>query len=407
MWTWLTPPAGPPGPPGPASAGCVDFVINSQADLDSIAPAVNNVHTLSGNGVYCFGAVTLNAQRRIVVPATLKVELSGHGTMSIVSGNVDDGAVFSFETNGTDNAAVHAHDMKITNTSTVGAPRAVQSATTELYVHDLAITCPGGEGIRVTAGRTFATNLRITNCLRGVSCQGGEVFLENYDCEALTVGVSIDGTHGGMQWIGGRCGSYTTGLSINANCESIVLQGVTATSGADFVKWNSGTVNRAQVSGNTVSVTTNGIDWAAASIPTIGLSVIGNMFNVSNATSPFVNFTHLTARVNAKANFRVGGTTPPAVPGPMAETPLLFFTAPITPGAIAAGANANTSVTILGARLGDIVAASPRTGFANGICFSFARVSANDTVQVNLVNHSGGSLTPASQTWDFCLFRPF
>ena len=38
--------------------------------------------------------------------------------------------------------------------------------------------------------------------------------------------------------------------------------------------------------------TTRGINWAAANIPTLGLSIVGNNFNV---TTPFTTFTHLDA----------------------------------------------------------------------------------------------------------------
>src|ERR1041384_3636353 len=107
-WTWLTPPRGlpglqgpqgPAGPPGPGAQSCIDFSINSQADLDTVAPPVGNVHTLPTDGAYCFGAFTMTSQRQIVVPNGRKVMLVGHGTSSQVSGAVDNGPLFLLQAN--------------------------------------------------------------------------------------------------------------------------------------------------------------------------------------------------------------------------------------------------------------------------------------------------------------------
>jgi hypothetical protein len=292
-------PTGPLGATGPSGASCVDFVINSQAQLDAIAPPSGSIHTLPSDGTYCFGGFTLTAGRQIVVPNARKVELRGHGTSSVVQGNVGNGAVLVLQAN----ATVHLHDMKVENTSSTATPRALESATTEAYLQDVAFLCGNGEGIRVTGGRLFGTQVRISNCQTGVSCRGGEVFLVNYDCESLTNGVSIDAAHGGFQWVGGRINAFTTGLRFNtgSTCQSVVLQGVTAVSGLDFVSHlpTSVSVNRATIMGNTVATTTRAINWTAANVPTLGLLIVGNTFNV---TTPFNGFDRTSARVNVKAN---------------------------------------------------------------------------------------------------------
>jgi hypothetical protein len=221
--------------------------------------------------------------------------------VSLVQGKVDNGPVLLIKSG----ATAHLHDFKVENTSTVATPRALESDTTETYVHEFAVLCASGEGVRITStqptgSRFFASQLRISNCQTGVSCRGGEVFLVNYDCESLTTGVSIDAAHGGFQWLGGRANSFTTGLRIQANCESIVVHGITAINGADFLLRSSGTVNRANVVGCTVANMTRGINWSAT-LPTGGLSIVGNNFNMA---TPFTGFTHTTARVNSKANTR-------------------------------------------------------------------------------------------------------
>jgi hypothetical protein len=71
-----------------------------------------------------------------------------------------------------------------------------------------------------------------------------------------------------------------------------------------FVKRTAGTVNRATIMGNTVAVTAVGLSWASASIPTLGLLIVGNTLNV---TTPFSGFTRGDARVNSKANLGSSG----------------------------------------------------------------------------------------------------
>jgi hypothetical protein len=316
--TGSTGPTGATGATGPIGTGCVDFVINSQADLSAIA--AGPIHRLPSDGSYCFGNFVLDTDHRIVVPGGRKVELHGHGTKSLVSGNID-GAVLLLE----ENATVHAHDFKITNTRTSGTPRAIESATTEAYFVNLAVFIKDttgteiGEGVRVTKGRFFATQLRISDCHTGVSCRGGEVFLMNYDCEDVMHGVRIAADHGGLQWIGGRINDYRgAALQIEAKLESLVLQGVTAVAGAghaDFVCWKDGKVNRASIVGNTVFGSDNdarGIVWNKDHVPELGLAIVGNTFNVQKAID---DFEPTSERVNSKANVDRDGL--------MKETPIV------------------------------------------------------------------------------------
>ncbi|HEU4583747.1 MAG TPA: hypothetical protein VFS67_36065, partial [Polyangiaceae bacterium] len=230
-------------------------MINAEADLLAAgATLAGNAYTLNADGTYCFGPFTLTPARQIIVPDGRKVVLLGHGTKSLVQGNIDNGAVFVFQ----GQATVHMHDLKIKNNSALAGSRGIESSTTEAYLHDMAIVSNDtSEGLRITGGRLFATQLRISNVITGVSCRGGELFLQNYDCENLTNGLSIDASHSGLQWIGGRINDYAIALQVTNACQSIVLHGVTAVSGTDsFVKRTAGTVNRATIMGNTVAVTT-------------------------------------------------------------------------------------------------------------------------------------------------------
>jgi hypothetical protein len=301
-------PQGAQGPAGPAGQGGADFVINSQADLDTIAPPVGGVHTLAADGSYQFGAVTMTTGRQIVVPNGRRVELRGHGPGSLVQGSVDNGALFLLAAN----ASVNLHDIRIANNSGAATPRAIESATTDAYLHDMAVTCNAGEGLRVTAGRLFATQVRASNAPTGVSLRGGEVFLNSFDLESVTNGVSLDATSAALSWIGGRINAFTNGVRIAAGTESIVIKGVHAVNGADFIARIAGTVNRAAIMGNSTANVPTGISWPSGNIPTLGLTIVGNMFGSGTA---FDGFTPSSARVNSKAN--VGST------GLLSETPII------------------------------------------------------------------------------------
>lgn len=116
------------------------------------------------------------------------------------------------------------------------------------------------------------------------------------------------------QWIGGRIGAFTAGVSVHGNVESIVVQGVTAVSGSVFAEWFAGLVNRVAILGNSVASTTRGVSWPVNVVPTAGLTIVGNLFNVSSTV--FEGGIGATApRVNIKANVGPAGL--------LSETPLV------------------------------------------------------------------------------------
>jgi hypothetical protein len=81
-------------------------------------------------------------------------------------------------------------------------------------------------------------------------------------------------------------------------------------------------------------------------------------------------------------------------------------TVSVNPASLADGAEADTSVTISGATVGDVVIMTPPTaGLDAGILICGAWVSAADTVKVRLHNNSGGTVDVAAGTWAYCLIR--
>jgi len=62
--------------------------------------------------------------------------------------------------------------------------------------------------------------------------------------------------------------------------------------------------------------------------------------------------------------------------------------------------------TVTGARVGDDVSASPPNNLGNTALLWNARVSADNTVQVRVINPTAGALTPTSpSTWRITVIR--
>jgi hypothetical protein len=84
---------------------------------------------------------------------------------------------------------------------------------------------------------------------------------------------------------------------------AIMLDGVNFANITRGISYASGTIRAASVVGCRFKGTT-GMTWAAASVPTLGLAIVGNIFDV---TTPFSGFTAASAGVNAKANMDTAG----------------------------------------------------------------------------------------------------
>jgi hypothetical protein len=97
-------------------------------------------------------------------------------------------------------------------------------------------------------------------------------------------------------------GTGAPGLVITGNFTDILLDGVRVDGCAQGVFLGAGTVGACSVIGcRCESNCTNAIQWASAFIPTQGLLIVGNRWNLA-AGSCFNGFTAASARVNAKAN---------------------------------------------------------------------------------------------------------
>lgn len=80
-------------------------------------------------------------------------------------------------------------------------------------------------------------------------------------------------------------------------------------------------------------------------------------------------------------------------------------TVAVDPASIATLESAETSVTISGAAVGDILIMNVPASLETGLAYSGCRISAADTAQVRLTNVTAGPVDGASRTWTYTLIR--
>lgn len=76
------------------------------------------------------------------------------------------------------------------------------------------------------------------------------------------------------------------------------------------------------------------------------------------------------------------------------------------PASVATITTAEQDVTVKGVKVGDIVLAVNKPSLTAGVGIVNARVKAADTVSLQFVNPTAGSVDPASETYTFVIGRP-
>lgn len=84
---------------------------------------------------------------------------------------------------------------------------------------------------------------------------------------------------------------------------------------------------------------------------------------------------------------------------------VVYGTVTVDPASLAAGAIANTAVTITGVKVGDIVRLTPPSTLEAGLVPIGSPVTGNDTVSLRLYNPTGGVVDGASKTWEYVWFQ--
>lgn len=94
------------------------------------------------------------------------------------------------------------------------------------------------------------------------------------------------------------------------------------------------------------------------------------------------------------------GTIDDGVKGGQVE----FGTFSVDPASLATATEVETAVTVTGAKVGDLVFASP-ISLDSGLEPKGVRVSAADTVQVAIRNNTAGTIDGAARTWQYILIH--
>lgn len=333
-----------------------DFFINSRADLvRAVGEPVAGVFTLQ-DGSYAQGAdITLNAGERIEVPVGVEVfwmSLNAQLTMTptaapgiTVDGNLT-ALYLDLFVNGDNNVGV---DVSATGQfEPMGGDVTMASAT-------------GTTALQIGGGNQRLVNWTVgqqggAGAATGVALNGGELFASAIRVSASGVGLLSDGILGspdrvrvvgsqiissaesavsitaplsswafdGSRLEGGAVGSACVllgdaaavrlhgcdlicdpadiGLEINGDIDDLQVIGGSISGATDGIAHQSGTVGRANVvgvdlDGNSASA----ILWAAASVPTDGLSVIG-----CTGVDTLIGFDEFSPRVNLKGNLQAG-----------------------------------------------------------------------------------------------------
>lgn len=219
----------------------------------------------------------------------------------------DIGSTYGKFNGGTDAYAIYttSSEAHFTNCSFVGSNnggnhRAIYAENVyQVTATDCICSAPGNT-VELAGG-----SLKLTDCV---------LYCSNGASNVIRSSKGDDITIVGGQWFGS---GGPDGFLVDGNITSIQLSDIYCFSlGADlaFVDYNAGTVGGLQINNCRVeSTVSHAVNWPAASLPTLGTLIVGNIFDTSGAA--FVGFTHASALVNSKANADSGGL--------MSETPIV------------------------------------------------------------------------------------
>jgi hypothetical protein len=345
-----------------------DFILDSRIDLVNVVAPVGGVFNLPDGSYFIRQAFALNAGESLSVGNGVSVLMMAGGREKVLSGdpttgsnvllNVLAGAVvqlLNVQLTATGNGAhaidsagelelvscrvlanatggraltVTAGNCKSTQSYFESAGNVVtQTAGSMLHTQD---TIVGGQGRCVDLSGAGANVFVANGCILTLGSAGATAAVNQNaasgDLELNACRIDTQVAEGNcitiqaastVQVSGGKLSSNATnrgsGINIAGNIQGGLLVsgvhgenlGTSDASGEGFIRYTSGTVRRATVVGcDTATTVSTAINWASASMPTLGLSIVGNCWD---DPTPFNGFTHTSARVNSKANqFQTG-----------------------------------------------------------------------------------------------------
>lgn len=324
--------------PNPPAAGFIDLVDGSYAIKAGIDIGANTIRVPGGVGVLMKGMGAFNEKFIDSDSALATVQVANGASARFETLNLDNsvgdgllvqGALQSVGCQFSGNArGVYVNDGawrdSLSRISSGTDGLFCDGGTLELV--DTRLLGGSNRGLHLAGGNVSIAELQ--NCLIQSSndvafllnCSDADVELAGCDINSL-VGNTTGCIHvleaSTLVFRGGMWRSLSAlrgnGLNIDGDISGgLVVLGVSAEdistsdgSGEAFIKYTSGTVRRATVGHcNTATSVSTAVNWPAASIPTLGLALVGNLWD---DPSPYVGFTSASARVNAKANIDQGG----------------------------------------------------------------------------------------------------
>ncbi len=279
---------------GAAGLSAWDHIIETVADLPAL---VAGAHILT-TGSWAFKNSIDLLGNKIEIPTGVTVLLASMGDTKVITSSRA-GEVVEFQ----DGSAGRCWNLAVTN-GNASALSAAMRIVTDLNLYFDGCDFSAGSGFAVdfsalSSARTFWNQCFIHNSATGVEIgnAGNESHWVNCVFEGLTTVFDVQASSG-LFIQGGRMDNFTDGVAINGSMSTLAIADMEFENGQDGIDYNAGTVNRASVIGTTCVNMTEMIRWAAASIPTLGLNLVGNTWNIA---SPLSGFTEASARVNLKA----------------------------------------------------------------------------------------------------------
>ena len=84
---------------------------------------------------------------------------------------------------------------------------------------------------------------------------------------------------------------------------------------------------------------------------------------------------------------------------------IMLVSVAVDPASVTNTQSAETSVTVKGVAVGDVVFANVPASLETGLVFSGVRVSAADTIALRLSCHAAAPVDGSSRTWQFVIFK--
>ncbi len=279
---------------GLTSGSAWDHIIENVADLPAL---VGGAHILT-TGSWAFKNPIDLLGNKIEIPTGVTVLLASMGDTKLITSSRA-GEVIEFQ----DGSAGRCWNLAVTNGNASALSAAMRIVTDlNLYFDNCDFSAGSGFAVDFSAlssARTFWNMCFIHNSATGVEIgnAANESHWVNCIFEGLTTVFDVQ-VSSGLFIQGGRMDNFTDGVAINGNMSTLAIADMEFENGQDGIDYNAGTVNRASVIGTSCVNMTEMIRWASASIPTLGLNLVGNTWNIA---TPLSGFTEASARVNLKA----------------------------------------------------------------------------------------------------------